>query len=439
MKPDIIENDGSVSSNRALALKKRREAVDQKYAEAVKLYAETNLSLKQIAVGCGLSPGAFGNYLRRNRRELVLRRYNVSADGASPDAVKLLSPGTQSVRSHEKYGKAIAACDSLEFIELNVSQIAHMFNLSGTALTNYMRVHYEEIPVRREKIRQRLGLSDNIHHGVREVSESQYAEAVRLYRDTEMTLSEVAAQCQVSERGLSQHLRFYHKEVLDVKRGKRKEAQAVPKKARGALLGNGRRSQPSPMIERKYAEALALYRDTPMTMKAIVEKTGVSKEGFRFYLHKWHMPLVLAHSGLPADTPEGTDLRRARLKMKSVAAKYAGVIESLKQNPRPLKSAATEYGFDTEVLRQYVHKHEPELAHKIGLITHNSEHKALIRSVNKYKEALQRYASTTDSLRSIAVQFGLNYKSLSGFVYRNGLDAAAAHKALVNKKRDAKK
>ena len=176
-----------------------------------------------------------------------------------------------------------------------------------------------------------------------------------------MSLPEVAEACGISEGGFSQHLRFYHKEVLKQKRERRRSAQTETRKTQGALLGNGRKYAPSADTEQKYAEALALYKDTALTMKEIVNRTGVSAEGFRFYLHKWHKELVLERSGVTGDSTEKIDLRKARCRMKTVAVKYEKAIESLRQHPRPVTRVAVEFGFPPETFRNYLHKYEPEL------------------------------------------------------------------------------
>ena len=78
-------------------------------------------------------------------------------------------------------------------------------------------------------------------------------------------------------------------------------------------------------------------------MKEIVNRTGVSAEGFRFYLHKWHKELVLERSGVTGDSTEKIDLRKARCRMKTVAVKYEKAIESLRQHPRPVSRVAVEF------------------------------------------------------------------------------------------------
>ena len=153
----------------------RRYALHQKYEKAVGLYADTDMPLKAIAGECGVTAGGLKCYLRRYWRELVLRRYQIPVDGKQPQEVKIIEAGKQNIHAHTKYKDAIAACDSLEYIDLNVSQIARKFELDGTALANFMRIHYADTLVWREKVRHRLGINDNIHRGARQECMVQYA------------------------------------------------------------------------------------------------------------------------------------------------------------------------------------------------------------------------------------------------------------------------
>lgn len=92
----------------------------------------------------------------------------------------------------------------------------------------------------------------------------------------------------------------------------------------------------------KYSEALTLYKDTALSMKEIVKQTGVPAEGFRAYLHKWHKELVVERLGIDSQSDWGTDLRKVRCKMKTVATKYAEAIRSMKENSHPTVKVATE-------------------------------------------------------------------------------------------------
>lgn len=343
---------------------RQRYALHRRYETAVSLYADTDASVREIAATCGESEHALRAYLRRYWRELMLRRYGIETEGKDAQEVSFYTADGQSCLAHRKYKEAVQACDSIRYIDLNVSQVARKFGVNATALANFMRVHYSEVLKRREEYRIRLGISDNIRRGVRPDCREQYAAAVELYRTTDMSVKAVAEQCKVSAGGLLQHLRFYHQPLLKEKKEARRQAG---KKKRGALLGNGRKYEPLPATVQKYAAALELYRDTALTMKEIVRRTGVPAEGFRFYLHKWHRALVLERSGIEAAEDAELNIARSRTRMKTVAAKYAEAIESLRQHPRPVARVAVEYGHHPEVFRGYLRKHEPELAARLGL------------------------------------------------------------------------
>lgn len=412
---------------------KRCSTLHDKYAEAVKMYAETDKTQKEIAGHFGFSVGAFRVYMQRYHRDLLMRRHGIAAEGLNPDEVKIISAGKQSLNAHRKYGKAVEACDSMDYIELNLSQVAHRFGLNATALANFMRVHYAEILTWRERVRVRLGIADNIPRGMSRIAREQYAEAVRLYSTTDMTLPEVSEHCRVSEEGLSQHLRFYHREILEEKKKQRSEAMTAVKKKKGAMLGNGRHNTPSADTERKYAKALAMYRDTDMTMKDIVARTGVSAEGFRFYLHKWHKPLVLERAGVGEDTPESTNLRKNRGRTKIVAAKYAPAIESLKANPRSMAAVAVQFGHNPDVFRQYLHKYEPELIEKLRMSDDGTGHRTSLLNREKYESVIRQYVTTAEPLRAIAKRMGVNVKSVDGYIRRNCPEVREQHRALLMK------
>lgn len=431
MKPYLSSIDVSIISTKERTLLKKRNALHRKYEKAVNLYIDTDMTQKAIAEKCNVSLAGLGNYLRRYWREQVLIRHHIYVDDVEPDKVKIIAAGTQSIKAHDKYKEAIAACDSLTYIEFNISQIARKFGLNGTALANYMRIHCQDTLVWREKIRHKLGINDNVHHGVRPECVSQYAEAVEMYRESNRTIPEIAELCNVSEGGLSQHLRFYHKDVLKQKKEERQKAQHKKNKTVGDLMGNGGIYGPISETEEKYKEALALYKGTSLTMKEIVSQTGVPVEAFRFYIHKWHKDLVYERLGISGEINENTDLRKARKRMKTVAAKYEKAIESLKLNPRPVSKVAEEYGFNPEVFRNYLHKHEPELAKQQGMrMTENGKYISF-RAEEKYAQAIELYNTTTESLKSIAKRLNIKYNSLGGFVRRNRPDVIMNHNNLL--------
>lgn len=427
-----LEEIGDLSNKEKIALQ-RRYVLHCKYEEAVEMYADSKLPLCKIAVKCNVSLGGLGSYLRRYWRELILRRRGISYEGKDPKDIKIVSSGQPSIVSKAKYVEAVEACKSLEYIDLNVSQVARKFNVNGTALANYMRLHYEEIPIWRENVRRMLGIGDNVHRGVRPECEEQYVLAVEMYKSTDKTIPEIAEICQVSIGGLSQHMRFYHKEVIRKRKAERKAA----KKNRiiGKICGNGQIHCPQQKTVEKYREALELYKNSNLIIKEIVRKTGVPLEGFRNYLRVWHRDLMLERrGGEKVDCKEVyIDLAKTKCYLKSTAAKYGAAIDSMKNNLRPVTQVAAEYGLNADTFRSYLWEHEPDLVSQCGMVKNENGKYTSRQAMEKYAEAVRLYETTTTNLKSIAERLGVVYNSLSGYIRRNCPDAKQKHEELVRK------
>lgn len=334
-------------------------------------------------------------------------------------------------KAWDKYRDAILACKSMDYINCNVSQVARMFGLDGTALANFMRVHTPQILDWRERVRRWLGVNDNTPRGLLPKYQAQYAEAVHLYATTDWSIAQIAEACGVSEGGLSQHLRFYHHELLRHKLEARKAACGKQPKRYGELSGNGRCYKPLPKTVEKYIDALSLCQNTNLTIREIARRTSVSVSGLCNYLHKWHRELVLERLGISGEVDDECDLRSLRCRMKIVAAKYSEAITSLRQQPRPVAQVAADFGLTPDVFRIYLQKHEPDLARQQGMVQLDNGHSVLRRSREKYAEAIRQYASSTESLKSIANRMGLIYNSLSSYVRRNHPEVAAFHRLLL--------
>lgn len=399
---------------RQLPTQERVSAAEDKYAEAVALYAATELSLCRVAEQCGVTASGLSAHIARHHRALLLARYGFDACSPEAHTIKVKPPKGQSVKTHLKYKEAIEACGDVAYIELNISQIARLFNLSGPALASQLRVHYPDIIPFRERLRLRLGLADNTHRGARATSKEIYEEALKMYRDTDMTIPQVAAKCNVSKGGFSQFMRFYHKDIIDSKSARRKSARKESGcRTAGQLSGNGNLYGPKAETIALYAAALELYRSTSMTIRDIAARTDVPMEGFKSYLNQWHR-----------------DATRGRYR-KSTSEKYAPAIESMRENPRSVAEVAAEFGLNPEVFREYLKVHEPALAAGQG-VTRLADGRTVKRaSYEKYKEAVHEFATTAEPLKSIAERHGFVYNSLLGYVLRNCPAERESHRKLV--------
>ena len=376
----------------------------EKYREAVGLYGSTVLSVRAICARCGVSYAGFRSYLYKYRRDLLLSRHGVAVPSVSDAArTRLRGCRGQTASARAKYGDAIAACGDAKYFEYNVSQIAHLFGLNPTGLSNQLRAHCPGLLERRELERRRLGFADNQQRGVRPWCREQYAAAVKLLRTTELTLPEVAERCGVSFTGLRQHVCFYHKDLQQTRSELRERAKT--QKRKGHVTGSGRRHEPTPESRERYREAVRLYRNTAMTIKEIAEKQGLNPFSFTSYLQTWHR--------------EDASLSQTKQYKKPTAAKYAPAIERLRAENRPTSEIAAEFGLHPEVFRQYLKEHEPELYARQGMMRASNGRSVSRRSMEKYAEALRLYETTGEELKSIARRLGLNYNSLGGFIRRN--------------------
>lgn len=265
--------------NRQRGCKPETEA---KYRPALELYATSDLSTVDICRWCEVSLSGFSRYVNTYHRHLMLERNGIRCSPEEAGNIKMNRRCGQRPETHAKYKEAIAACDSMDYIDYNVSQIAREFGLSGTNLGRQLRTHYPEVLEFRERARQRLGLDDGLPRGTRLWCKEQYAEAVEMLQaDRYITVQDAAERCNVSYSGLEQHLIFYHKELVENRIKIRK--QALKQQCKGKITGCGTLHAPTPEIVGKYAEALHLYRTTPMSARKIAKQTGVSIRGFYDY------------------------------------------------------------------------------------------------------------------------------------------------------------
>ena len=270
---------------------------ETKYKESVSLYAETGLSIKEICERTGVGYSAFSSYLCKHFRELILKRHNLT----DYTTVRLRGKKGQTTAAHYKYKDAIAACDSTEYIEYNISQIARIFGVDCTSLSNQLRRHYPDIVPRREQERRRLGgfryylrtwyphlMVERRGYGegvdleqtkrYRKSTAEKYADAIERLKATDLPTAKVAAEFGLNPETFRMYLKEHCPE-LAVQRG-------MTKAAGGKLVS--RRSQ------EKYAEAIRLYETTPDSLKSIAARLGLVYKSLGGYIRRNH-PGLLKH------------------------------------------------------------------------------------------------------------------------------------------------
>jgi len=412
-----------------VASKHRRKGpkpeTEARYHAALELYRTTALPVNEICRQTHTPVNAFRSYIRRNLRELMFAHNGIHVTPEEARSARLRTPQGQSAAARAKYGEAIRACDDMAYIQYNVSQVAHLFHLDPSGLGQQLRVHFPEILDRRDKVRRRLGMGDNLHRGPKQWCREQYAGAVEHLRTSDDTVRQTARLYNLSYPGLREHLLTYHKDIACLRSERRRQGRKTAE--RGSLTGNGARHEPSAVQVEKYREAVRMYRATAMTQKEIAAVTGVSLNGLRNHLRTWHPGLILEHRGVSGSHAGEVRLSDTKHYLKATAAKYAEAIRRLKTTGRPTAEVAREFGLHPETFRMYLHEHEPELAARLGMARLANGKRVSARSMEKYAEAIRLYETTGETLRAIARRLGLVYNSVSGFIRRNCPEAIGKH------------
>lgn len=136
-------------------------------------------------------------------------------------------------------------------------------------------------------------------------------------------------------------------------------------------------------------------------------------------MQTWHKDLVCERKGIPYEEGKPVDWSSARKYNPATAAKYADAIVRLKEGGLTTAKVAAEFGLHPECFRQYLKEHEPELHAGLGMKRTGNGKMVSPKSMEKYKEAIHLYETTSESLKSIARSFGLNDCSLGQFVKRH--------------------
>lgn len=371
-------------------------AARDKYAAAVKLYASSSLTIREIAEETGLTPKALSHYISKHHRHLLYKRYGIDrlSDGGP---IKIKSPRGQSRATHLKYKEAIEASGDIAYVEFNISQIARIFNVDPTGLSSQLKVHYPDILPARENLRKRLGIEDGLHRGPLPSSKSAYEEAVAVYKDSNLSIQAVADHFGISRSGFGQYMRFYHHDAIAAKARKRSESRRVyHERQMGALAGNGQLYGPKQQTQELYSKALSLYSKGRKTIQEVVKETGVPPTGFKHYLDTWH--------------------RETRAVRKE--GKYGEAIASLRERPRAVAEVAKEFSLNADVFREYLRKHAPDLAEGQGMVRLDNGKLVKKTAWDKYRPAIKEYRRDGGSLRPIALRHGLTYNSLLSFLKR---------------------
>ena len=347
----------------------------------------------------------------------------------------------QHPETEEVYRDSIRACQSIENLQLTITEIARMYGVKPECLRNQLQRHFPEVILQREKLRAVLGYSVPGNKGLKSATVKKYALAIALLRDSTLTVREVAERCGVSYQGLQQHLIFYHKDIADSRMLYRTDALLRSIKERKECAAGGMRS-PRPETVAYFAQALELYRTTDLTLPEISKRCLVNEHAFESYLRNWY----------PEEIERRRRAREQKLKEKRAAEKnrpdrsgttvarklYTPGIALLQQG-KTLSEVARELGVDLTNLSSWLKRNHPEVFEQCnaGMMTLPTGRKVCRRTWKRF-EPVAEYMSTHPSKSSayVAEKFAVPQSSVQKHISTHYPEIWARHcKAVLPKRR----
>ena len=224
----------SVSDAAHTRLRGRRgqtAAARAKYGDALAAcgdakYIEYNVS--QIAHLFGLNPTGLGNQLRAHCPGLLERRESERRRlGLADNQQRGQRPWCR-----EQYAGAV---ELLRTTEMTVSEVAERCGVSFTGLRQHVCFYHKDLQQARSELRERAKTQKRKGHvtgsGRRHEptagSRERYREAVRLYRNTAMTIKEIAEKLGLNPFAFTSYLQTWHREDVFARRGAEYREDAI--------------------------------------------------------------------------------------------------------------------------------------------------------------------------------------------------------------------
>lgn len=218
---------------------------EKKYNEAIRMYTTSNKSLKEVAEICDVKVKGLINHIKRYYKTLFFERYDISPKDFYGEKIYPQIQNGQWISTHEKYRKAIEACNDIAYIEFNIYQIGRLFKLNCNALAAQLKVYYPEIISERERIRKKIGIASR---GPRPGIADTYSEALDIYCDSDLSIPQVAQICNVSKSGFSRFMKCYHNDIVEAKESQRLANRKGRRKSSAASSANAQTTIPSHRI-----------------------------------------------------------------------------------------------------------------------------------------------------------------------------------------------
>lgn len=336
----------------------RMLAAERKYLPAIDLITEGK-SLSQAANTLNVSAGNLRSWLKLHHPEIL------SSNGLG--MMRLPSGKMVSRKSYHKYEPIAAYINSHP--TKPTREVARKWQVPESSLFKSMSSYFPEIWERhcrlsakkaekeREKAKQEKMQARQLKEPSRyEITQAKYAACLADYATGKYQIREVALMHGVGEKGLSHHIHRYHPGLILNRKNtvtaaiqlrkdqEKKQAQANVQAVHEKFLL--RQTASMEAAREKYAPAVALYRDTDMTLKAIARQLGLKTPALVGYLKLHHRDLMRS---------------RQEKAQRALDEKYKPAVDLITSSGLPVGTVAKRLGFSRHALNSYLQKHHPDL------------------------------------------------------------------------------
>ena len=210
----------------------------------------------------------------------------------------------------------------------------------------------------------------------------KYAEAIERLKTTDLPTSKVAAEFGLNPETFRMYLREHYPELVAVR--------GMVKASNGKTVSN--------RSAEKYAEALHIYETTPESLLSIAKRLGLTYNSVGGFIRRNYPEAIEKHNSLLTSTEQT----------------FAKGVEMLKSGNATIHAVMDVCGYN-DYFRTYIKNNHPEL------LLRKTERKQVQRkqkTADKYAAAIEYMKSSTDTMKSIAEQFGLNLHSFRKYLYK---------------------
>ena len=328
--------------------------------------------------------------------------------------------------TQQRYGAAVRDFESIRLLEQTSADIARNHGLGPEAFCNHLKRHHMEVLQLREELRFKLGITKKRKGGATATLSQKYAPAVRLLRETDVTIREAAERTGVGLSALQHYIIYYQKDLAE-ERLKRRLSRLDKPCRPGELNASGNISKPRDTAE-YYAEAVELYRTTDLTVKDIAARCRLVPHNLERHLQRWHVDLVSVRRErrreAAADRQQKALSRPTR--KEKAANKYIPALALIEQG-KTYAEAAGEVGVPNDRLQWWVRHNHPQI-HERAIencwVTLPSGKRLKRETWQVYQQAVNAFTKTNESVRHIARRLGVKANHLGDFLRENCPEAA---------------